>query len=72
MNIEDGYDLPLRVTFEEEGDAYWHCNLAVLPRVGETIFIGSAPKSVKHIVAGIDHHVGAANHRIIIAVRRFV
>lgn len=71
MNVEDGYDLPLRVTFEEEGgDPYWHYNLAVLPHVGDRIILGSAPKGVKHIVCAIDHHVGAASHRIVIAVRR--
>lgn len=71
MNIEDGYDLPLRVTFEEEGgDPFWHCHLAVLPHVGDTVIIGSAPKGVRHVVRGIHHHVGAASHRIVIAVSR--
>lgn len=69
MNIEDGYDLPIRATFEEEGGTpYWHCNLAALPHVGDTVIIGSAPKGVRHVVRSIDHHVGGASHRIVIIV----
>lgn len=45
MNIEDGHDLPLRVTFQEEGGTpYWRHHLAALPHVGDTIILGSAPK----------------------------
>ena len=60
MNIEDGYDLPLRVTFQEEGKTpYWPHHLAALPHVGDTIILGSAPKGIRHVVRRIDHHVGA-------------
>lgn len=69
MNIEDGYDLPLRVTLQEEGGTpYWHHHLAVLPHVGDTVIIGSAPKGVSHVVRRIDHLIGGASHRIVIIV----
>nr|WP_295468867.1 hypothetical protein [Mesorhizobium sp.] len=69
MNIEDGHDLPLRATFEEEGGTpYWHHHLAALPHVGDTVILGSAPKGIRHVVRRIDHHVGGASHRIVISV----
>lgn len=69
MNIEDDDELPIRVTFEEEGgDPYWHYQLAALPNVGDTVVIGAAPKDVRHIVRRICHHVGSASHRIVVIV----
>lgn len=69
MNIEDGDDLPIQVTFQEEdGEPYWHYQLAALPHVGHTVVIGAAPKGVRHIVRSIDHHVGGGSHRIVIIV----
>lgn len=71
MNIEDGDSLPIHVTFEEEdSESYWHCQLAVLPHIGDTIVIGAAPKGVRHIVKRVDHHVGGASHRIVILIAR--
>lgn len=69
MNVEDGDDLPIRVTFEElaTGD-YWHLDLATLPRVGEDVVIAGAPKGTIHRVRKITHHVGSGWHRVVINV----
>lgn len=69
MNIDDRDDLPIRATFEEEvSGAYWHCHLAAVPHVGDTVTIGAAPKGVRHVVMRIDHHVGGASHHISIVI----
>ena len=71
MNIEDGDELPIQVTFEEPGgEPYWHYRLAALPHVGDTVVIAAAPKGGRHIVRRIDHHVGGASHRIVIVAAR--
>lgn len=71
MNIEDGDELPIRVTFEDEGgDLYWHYRMAVVPHVGDTVIIGAAPKGIRHVARRIDHHVGGASHRIVVVVAR--
>ncbi|RWN60186.1 hypothetical protein [Mesorhizobium sp.] len=70
MNVEDGDELPIRVTFECLSGDYWNCQLAVMPHVGDTVVIASAPKGTEHVVHRIIHHVGGANHRIVIKVSR--
>ncbi|RWB95576.1 MAG: hypothetical protein EOQ56_27905 [Mesorhizobium sp.] len=72
MNIEDGDELPLCVTFEEEhddGDA-WHLYLSVLPRVGDQLVLGPARKGLEHKVTRIVHFIGGASHRIIVKIER--
>ncbi len=71
MNMEDGDELPLSVTFEEEGGgSYWYYRVAALPHPGDTVIIGAAPQGTRHVVRRIDHHVGGASHRMVIVVAR--
>lgn len=69
MNIEDGDDLPIGVTIKDDNGRYWHCQMAALPRAGEVLVLASAPKGTTHTVEQIIHHVGGANHRIVIIAK---
>ncbi|WP_192242874.1 hypothetical protein [Mesorhizobium silamurunense] len=72
MHVEDGDELPISITIyeEEPSQAYWHCQVAVLPRPGDYLVIASAPAGDRHIVKRIVHAVGLGRHKIDIWVEK--
>ncbi|TPN04503.1 hypothetical protein [Mesorhizobium sp. B2-1-2] len=51
-------------------DEYWNVDLDVLPVIGHTLVMGSAPKGTHHEVVDVVHHIGSGEQRIVVSVRK--